>query len=276
MRNLPINRRATGVIVVITKDFVFIHMPKTGGTFVTEMLRKAYLGYRWSKEDVTTWDKCLHLRDRILRKLSLSPWVDTNKHGYCNDVPSQYKSLPILGCIRNPFDWYVSSYEMQWWKQFPENYPGVVDHPHFPDFSFREFLQLEDSAWLNLFNPGVTVDPTIGRFTTLLINFYFRRPNDVLQSIAGLESKERISKEMYPVTFLHTETLNRDLSNYLSQFFSRRRILDFVELEKPIFPVGGARRKRHWRDYYDADLLAEIRERDRLVFSLFPGYDTER
>lgn len=248
-------------------------MPKTGGTFVTEMLRKVYLGYRYrSKEDVTIRDKCLHLRDRFLRKLSLSPWVDTNKHGYCSEIPSQYKSLPILGCIRNPFDWYVSLYEFQWWKRHPEEYPGLLEHPHFPNLSFREFLQLENNDWLNLFNPGVTVDPSIGGFTARFINYCFCRPNEVLPSVAGLESKERIARAMYPVTFLHTEALNRDLSEYLSQFISSRRALRFVESEKPILPTG---RKTPWRDYYDADLMGEIRERDRLVFSLFPAYDTE-
>ena len=265
--------------MVVTKDFVFIHMPKTGGTFVTEMLRKAYLGYRYEvdESDITIKDKCLHLRHRLLRALSLSPWVlHTNKHGPCNDIPPQYKWLPILGCIRNPFEWYVSFYEYQWWKKHPEEWPGLLENPHFPDLSFREFLQLEDSHWLNLFNPNVTVDPTIGRFTTLFVIFYFERPNEVLQSVANLESKERIATEMYPVTFLHTETLNRDLSEYLSQFMSRKRVLRFVEIEKPILPIGAAIRKRHWRDYYDADLMAEIRERDRLIFSLFPEYAAER
>ncbi len=127
-----------------------------------------------------------------------------------------------------------------------------------------------------MFNPGVAVDPTIGRFTTLFINFYFRRPNEILQSVANLESKERIAEEMHPVTFLHTETLNPDLSKYLSQFVSNTRRRGLVESEKPILPAGANRRKGHWRDYYDPDLIAEIRERDRLIFSLFPAYDTEQ
>ena len=264
--------------MVITKDFVFIHMPKTGGTFVKEMLRKVYLGYRYRSDesDFTFKDKCFHLRMRFLRKLSLSPWVDTigDKHGRCTDIPLEYKSLPILSCIRNPFDWYVSSYEFQSWRKYPELYPGILENPQFPNLSFREFVQqLETSERVNLFNRGVTaVDPTIGRFTTFFINFYFRRPNEVLQSVANLESKECIAREMYPVTFLHTGTLNRDLSEYLSQFTSRKRALRFVESEKPILPTH----RTHWRDYYDADLMAEIRERDRLIFSLFPEYAAER
>jgi len=270
--------------MVLTKDFVFIHMPKTGGTFVKEMLRKVYLGYRYryrsNEASFTLKDKCFHLRTRLLRKLSLAPWVDTigEKHGRCDDIPPKYQSLPILGGIRNPFDWYVSSYEFQSWRKYPELYPGILENPHFPNLSFREFVQqLETSERINLFNRGVTaVDPTIGRFTTFFINFYFRRPTEILQSVANLESKDCIAGEMYPVTFLHTETLNRDLSEYLSQFMSRKRVLRFVEIEKPILPIGAAIRKRHWRDYYDADLMAEIRERDRLIFSLFPEYAAER
>ena len=62
--------------MVIPKDFVFIHLPKTGGTSVTEMLRKIYLGYRYRADEcITLKDKCLHLRDRFLRRLSLSAWV---------------------------------------------------------------------------------------------------------------------------------------------------------------------------------------------------------
>ncbi len=200
--------------MVITKDFVFIHMPKTGGTFVTEMLRKVYLGYRWrSDESIPLKVKCRHLRDRFLRRLSLSPWVDRNKHGSCNDIPRKYKSLPILGCVRNPFEWYVSSYEYQWWKRHPEEYPGLADNPDFPNLSFGQFLQLQNKAWLTLFNPGVAVDPTIGRFTTLFINFYFRRPNEILQSVANLESKERIAniksrfiEVPFAIRLQHTQT----------------------------------------------------------------------
>ena len=88
--------------MVITKDFVFIHMPKTGGTFVTEMLRKVYLGYRYRSDesDFTFKDKCFHLRMRFLRKLSLSPWVDTigDKHGRCTERCSQkLASITIHG-----------------------------------------------------------------------------------------------------------------------------------------------------------------------------------
>ena len=127
-----------------------------------------------------------------------------------------------------------------------------------------------------MFNPGVAVDPTIGRFTTLFINYYFCRPNEVfsIDSQVGIERASR--QEMYPVTFLHTESLNHDLSKDLSQHVSSRRRLGFVESEKPILPTGANRRKRHWRYYYDTDMLAEIRERDRLIFSLFPAYDTEQ
>src|SRR5947207_14679005 len=83
--------------MVVTKDFVFIHMNKTGGTFVTELLRKVYLGYRYRPGEIITLKaKCLHLRDRVLRNLSFPLWFATIKHEYCSKLPSKYNPLQFL------------------------------------------------------------------------------------------------------------------------------------------------------------------------------------
>lgn len=62
----------------ITKDFVFIHIPKTGGTAVTTTIKQEY------------------------RRLK-----HTSPHESIHNVKV---TLPILAFVRNPYDWYVSWY----------------------------------------------------------------------------------------------------------------------------------------------------------------------
>jgi hypothetical protein len=61
--------------VLIAKDFVFVHVPKTGGKFIRKVCRE-HLDCRFESRDHTPWDRA--------------------------------PDLPIYSVIRNPWDWYVS------------------------------------------------------------------------------------------------------------------------------------------------------------------------
>lgn len=76
--------------MIVTPHFVFIHMHKSGGTFVNELLARFYpeareIGY--------------HLPLRVL--------------------PAPFRHLPVLGFVRNPFSYYVSWYSFQKGKAEP-------------------------------------------------------------------------------------------------------------------------------------------------------------
>lgn len=71
--------------MLVTDKFVFIHLPRSGGTFVSEVIRKFFpsaheIGY--------------HLPRELL--------------------PKEYSHLPILGSVRNPWEFYVSWYHHVW------------------------------------------------------------------------------------------------------------------------------------------------------------------
>jgi hypothetical protein len=71
--------------VIITKHFGFIHIPKTGGTFITHLCRE-HLPREWILYD--------------------PPKV----HSRYDEVPPDFAELPMLCFVRNPWDWYVSWY----------------------------------------------------------------------------------------------------------------------------------------------------------------------
>jgi hypothetical protein len=67
--------------LIVTNKFVFMHLPRSGGTFVSEVIRKFFpsgreIGY--------------HLPRELL--------------------PREYSHLPVLGTVRNPWEFYVSWY----------------------------------------------------------------------------------------------------------------------------------------------------------------------
>jgi hypothetical protein len=68
--------------MLITDEFVFLHLPRAGGTFVYDVVRKFFpsareIGYHFPREL----------------------------------LPREYLHLPILGIVRNPWQFYVSWYE---------------------------------------------------------------------------------------------------------------------------------------------------------------------
>jgi hypothetical protein len=90
--------------VLITPHFVFVHLPKTGGTFI----------------------------ERICREHLKIEHETPNIHEPVGAIPPEYSELPVFTLIRNPWDWYVS-----WWhhaRQFEPfwGWEEVRDLP-FPD-----------------------------------------------------------------------------------------------------------------------------------------------
>ena len=68
--------------MLITDKFIFLHLPRAGGTFVYEVVRKFFpsareIGYHFPREL----------------------------------LPREYSHLPILGVVRNPWEFYISWYE---------------------------------------------------------------------------------------------------------------------------------------------------------------------
>jgi Tfp pilus assembly protein PilF/quercetin dioxygenase-like cupin family protein len=67
--------------MIVTDQFVFIHVHKTGGQTLNDLIRQEYpdsreIGYHFPRAD----------------------------------IPAEYVDLPVIGMVRNPWDWYVSWY----------------------------------------------------------------------------------------------------------------------------------------------------------------------
>ncbi len=248
--------------MILTPDFVYIHHPKTGGTFVTNVLSRLYGGRDGGFQDVA-------------------------KHATCSDIPEEHRGKPIVSAIRNPYDRYVSQYRFAWWKLHPDQYCGEeamrARHPHYPDLTFSEFLDLANTLFVNchmgkptgFVNRNFPPDRGPGWHTEQFVRFYFREPREAFARLdeAALDSGS-FRKDMFDVRFLPVEGLNESLYALLLEHGHAPEDIAFIRGSEKIFPVEGGRDlEDRWQDYYTPEIRSFVRTRERLLFELFPQFD---
>jgi hypothetical protein len=114
--------------VLATDNFVFIHVPKTGGEFIANAMR--------------------HTCDIY----------EVGKHVPFRDTPERFRELPAICFVRNPWDWYVS-----WWHWARVHEGETRD---FGDFVRSSFDEPKD-YYTRVFE-GMVHDPGTGRRKRLM------------------------------------------------------------------------------------------------------------
>ena len=251
--------------MIFTDRFVYVHLPKTGGTTVTSALLRLH-GVRWSR-----W---MHLRSTLRPHLRFeTPYglfvYSNNKHGTCREIPPAERGKPILGTTRSPYSQAVSQYTFGWWKrrEFLRYYRAVPDFearfPDFPDLSFADYLALSSEAFGRPNGPGL--------LTQQFVEFYGRTPDATLARLAETPDADL---DLFDVHFLRTERLNADLHAFLLAQGYRSPDVDFVREMGRVLPGGKGRLpSESWRKHVTPELQAVIREREAPLFALFPEYD---
>ena len=230
--------------MLITDKFVFIHFPRAGGTFVYDVVKKFFpsafeLGY--------------HLPRELL--------------------PKEYAHLPILGTIRNPWDFYVSWYHHQY---FNVNYTlqknilfGILSDDR--TFSLTETIR-------NALDIGVN-DAKLNTLIQALpeaYNFQDRNiPNltkALMERIRGSATglyTFRFNQLFGPaedVYFCQVESLRRDLISFFEDIGVLSDGLQnyICELEKK-----NVSESLHYSNYYTSELAELVSIRDHQLIKRF-------
>lgn len=256
--------------MILTDRFVYVHMPGTGGTFVTAAIDRLY-------------------RERVARGVSPRP-IDVHKHGTCRDIPTSHRHLPVLCNIRDPYDRYVALYEYRWWEK--HDMPGISRaemrtlFPHFPKLTFAEFLELASSRF-NEIETDRRPDEKPGYYTDEVIRFLFRHPRLAVQRLdRHYVASGAYRDDMFDVRLLRTAHLNDDLCAALEDLgFEQRELAEIRELDR----ITPPRVRLRWRDlvlrhrprrtvrnlgeYYTPELAELVRRRDWMLFELYPEFD---
>lgn len=281
--------------MIITDKFVYIHMPKTGGTFVTQVLKQIHEA-RQDKivlrraDEKSKWS----LREFLIPRpvfMMLQHHDESskayNQHGKAGDIPAKHQHKPILTTVRNPYDRYVSDYEFRWWALYPPDAKSSAGkwlyetYPHFPDLSFAEYLiMINGLAIINTFgvldgNGHFSRETILGKYVWQFIQYYFKNPDVIAQIDPQYMSQKHYRNDMRDnLIFLDTDNLNAELHAFLLKMEYDPKEIEFIKTQGKILPKRGGRTEdQAWEKYYTPDLKRYVRERESMIFELFPQFD---
>jgi len=255
----------------VTPKFVFLHLPKTGGTFVERTLQQLEPG------------RGRTLANRVARKLGLCVTVELPQHGTYRDTPVAVRDRPMLTVIRNPLDQYVSEFHFDRHHDHPEQFGGnnpVIKSrwPHFPDLGFDEFVRYMNQERTTMKFPGLPADQQPGLFSQIFIYFFAINPLQLARDLTpGLVHSGGIQRYLCPdLHVLFTHQLNAGLHAYLTQVGYPERRIAFIREKDRVLPEGGQRAAKgraeedHWSKHYTPELRDYVVQREWLLFDLYP------
>jgi len=232
--------------MLVTDKFVFVHLPRTGGTFVSEVIRKFFPSAR-------------EIGRHLPREL----------------LPREYSHLPVLGTVRNPWEFYVSWYHHVWSKYAASILVSWISENGRLGFigSIQNLLNLgvndkrldvliemlpEDVEYARRHFPNMTKDE-MRRVRGTGVGYYTFRFNHIFGNVDD-------------VFFCRLETLRQDLVAFFEGIGAATdELRDYVlRLDKK-----NISEHRHYSTYYTPELAELVSIRDRQLIERF-GYIFEK
>ena len=154
--------------MLITSRFVVLNVPKSGSSFVREVIKTIYAKRQGRKREqhpalrfitarLPDWRPYGDVTAREFLKELYVPRIrlrtsGVDQHGLAIQIPPRFRHLPVVSVARNPYDKFLSDYEFRWWaKSPPLPLRQLVEaFPHYPDLSLDEFAELcrLTAAWI--------------------------------------------------------------------------------------------------------------------------------
>lgn len=221
--------------MIATDRFVYVHLHKSGGTFVNECLMRFFPGAR-----------------RVGYHLPRSR------------IPEQLASLPVLGFVRNPWSYYVSWYSFQSRMPQPNALFRCVSEGRTLGFpgTIRNLLDLGSGS--------AKLDQLLTALPKAYGNQGLNLPAFALEPIrnSGKGFYSYLYDYMYgggqvPATIGRVEDLRSDLKQFLLdlEIPLSPELTDFIDNAHP----RNTSKHRSWREYYDDELAALVASRDHDV-----------
>lgn len=221
--------------MIVTPRFVFLHLHKSGGTFVNAGLMQHIAGARQIG---------YHLPRSML--------------------PTQHAALPLLGLVRNPWSYYVSWYSFQRSRPQPNALFQTLSNGGALDFAgtIRNMLNLDRDPAL--------LDRVLAALPTAYINQGLNLPNFALAPIrgSGLGFYSFLYRYLYgpdvtAVKLARMEQLRTEVPPLLESVSEpvTAALRDYMNTA----PALNTSEHAPHRQLYDAELAQLVAERDRLV-----------
>jgi len=261
--------------MIICKDFIALNFPKTGSTFVREMIKEIYRK-RYTKTFFNKISYQLNLISLPYTELLLPNYQSPNlqnrnrngQHGAYCQIPEEYNKREIVTVARNPYDIFLTSYLVKWWSWFypiekRELQKIFVD---FPNLTLNEYIALSELSLEN--KSGLK----IGLITTQFIRMYFKEPEKVLAAI----DEAYINSDLYKtdiaenITFLRQENLNDELANYLSKHGFSKDETEFIRKHHKVNATESITQNKN--TLWTKEAVEYVEYNERFLFRILKDY----
>ncbi|MCP3683530.1 MAG: hypothetical protein GY861_12655 [bacterium] len=218
----------------LTKDYVFFHHNKNAGVTIKDFMIK-------------------HMDAKVLKY----------KHAPCRMLPKKYRDRITIGCVRNPYAFYVSYYHYH------------TQNGRFRGMSFSDYLKkhiMNPRSLTSLMPPKLrkkfpllyppNTKLPIGGWFFHYINFFSYKSLNIFKNWTIDDLRENI-EDVYDLDAMwRTETLKGDM---IDEFCI---INSFPLIEKiKDFPRKNSSKHKPYREYYTPELIELVKKRDGILMN---------
>lgn len=262
--------------MLITNQFVMLNLPKTGSTFARTVIKELHKSRLTRQSLLTRLLQRLHVmkypmcRDLLLPNIKLKGvTAEPDQHGTYSQIPYEYRSLPVMSVVRNPYSRFMSGYEFRWWEAHPPIKDSLLaEHfPNFPNLTVDDFVRLNELDVIHGRLEGRKPDAEVGIQTIQFIQMFFKDPDRVLQNLTDeyLDSDE-IFNDMAEITFLRQENLNEDLADFLAGIGYSAEEVDHVRSRDRVNVTSKQAPDRN--ALWTPTALDYVRRKERMIFRI--------
>ena len=228
--------------MIVTKDLIIINFPKTGSTFVREVMKKIH--------SHSLINKLLRFNEKYRYQVLMLPQIRTfnkrynkpTEHGLYSQIDAELlKNKQVVSVKRNLFDYFISLYLYGDWKKsealnFNED-KIRQSFSEFPRLTFEEYIKFNYQYPFYFNNPQLKnpkkIQNLLGPASVQFVFFYFKKTFEFLNNLEKYDLQNLdYSKLMPSITFLNQENLNRELYKLLSKYYPEKKIKFILKEEK--------------------------------------------
>lgn len=222
--------------MLVCDDFLFLHLHKSAGTFVNQMMLR-----------------CIPSARQIGYHL---PYRET---------PAQFRHLPVLGTVRNPWSYYVSWYHFQLQQKKPGALYLICGQDGRGDF----FSTIDNLVHLH--ERDELVERLAAAFPDHFVLHGLNLTKSCIRRISGSGSGfysflyERLYAGVAAPFIVRQENLRPELASFIEQHCGNKFPLIDVFLSNA--PPLNTTRHEHYRSYFDSRLKLLVEKADERLIS---------